>query len=264
MLVCNETIAEDMFWKELPFVYRVHEDPNAEKLQAFNEFIFNFGYHLKGIAEIHPKALQQLTDQIKGTKEERIINTLMLRSLKKARYTSTSMGHFGLAAKYYCHFTSPIRRYPDLMIHRIIKEGIHEKLTEKRVKHLRSIIESIAEQCSIRERAADEAERAVEDLKKAEYMKDRIGEEYDGIISNVTSFGMFVELDNTIEGLVHISNIEDDYYQYDEVHHMLIGERLKKTYRIGDNARIRVLNADIANRTIDFVLIEAKGDNKRK
>jgi len=263
MLVCNETIAEDMFWKELPFVYRVHEDPNAEKLQAFNEFIFNFGYHLKGIAEIHPKALQQLTDQIKGTKEERIINTLMLRSLKKARYTSTSMGHFGLAAKYYCHFTSPIRRYPDLMIHRIIKEGIHGKLTEKRVKHLQSIIESIAEQCSIRERAADEAERAVEDLKKAEYMKDRIGEEYDGIISNVTSFGMFIELENTIEGLVHISNIEDDYYQYDEVHHMLIGERLKKIYRIGDNARIRVLNADISSRTIDFVLVEAKR-NKRE
>ncbi|MHB1393374.1 MAG: ribonuclease R [Clostridia bacterium] len=261
MLVCNETIAEDMYWKELPFVYRVHEDPNPEKLQAFNEFIFNFGYHLKGIAEIHPKALQQLTDQIKGTKEERIINTLMLRSLKKARYTSTSMGHFGLAAKYYCHFTSPIRRYPDLMIHRIIKEGIHGKLTEKRVKHLQSIIESIAEQSSIRERAADEAERAVEDLKKAEYMKDKIGEEYNGIISNVTSFGMFVELDNTIEGLVHMSNMEDDYYQFDEVHHMLIGERKRRTFRIGDNVRIRVQNADIANRTIDFVLVEAVSDN---
>ncbi|KUO77527.1 MAG: ribonuclease R [Clostridia bacterium BRH_c25] len=261
MLVCNETIAEDMYWKELPFVYRVHEDPNAEKLQAFNEFIFNFGYHLKGLAEIHPKALQQLTDQIKGTKEERIINTLMLRSLKKARYTSTSMGHFGLAAKYYCHFTSPIRRYPDLMIHRIIKEDIHGKLTEKRVKHLQSIIEGIAEQSSIRERAADEAERAVEDLKKAEYMKDRIGEEYDGIISNVTSFGMFVELENTIEGLVHMSNMEDDYYQYDEVHHTLIGERKRKTFRIGDNVRIRVLSSDIANRTIDFVLLDSKSDN---
>lgn len=258
MLVCNETIAEDMFWKEIPFVYRVHEDPDAEKLQAFNEFIFNFGYHLKGLAEIHPKTLQQLTDQIKGTKEERIINTLMLRSLKKARYTSTSMGHFGLAAKYYCHFTSPIRRYPDLMIHRIIKEGIHGKLNEKRIKHLQSIIENIAEQCSIRERAADEAERSVEDLKKAEYMKDRIGEEYDGIISNVTSFGMFVELENTIEGLVHMSNMEDDYYQFDEVHHMLIGERQRKTFRIGDNVRIRVLSVDIANKTIDFVLVDSK------
>ncbi len=255
MLVCNETVAEHMYWKEIPFIYRVHEDPDAEKLQAFNEFIFNFGYHLKGIAEIHPKALQQLTDQIKGTKEERIINTLMLRSLKKARYTSESMGHFGLAAKYYCHFTSPIRRYPDLMIHRIIKEDIHGKLTEKRLKHLHSIIESIAEQSSIRERAADEAEREVEDLKKAEYMKDRIGEEYDGIISSVTSFGMFVELENTIEGLVHMSNMEDDYYQFDETHHMLIGERRRRTFRIGDSVRIKVLNADIANRTIDFSLV---------
>lgn len=256
MLVCNETIAEHMYWKEIPFVYRVHEDPDAEKLQAFNEFIFNFGYHLKGIAEIHPKALQQLTDQIKGTKEERIINTLMLRSLKKARYTSTSMGHFGLAARYYCHFTSPIRRYPDLMIHRIIKEDIHGKLTENRLKHLQSIIEPIAEQCSIRERAADEAEREVEDLKKAEYMRDRIGEEFDGIISNVTSFGMFVELENTIEGLVHMSNMEDDYYQFDEVHHMLIGERQRKTFRIGDSVRIRVQSVDIASRTIDFVLAQ--------
>ncbi|MDD3705060.1 MAG: ribonuclease R [Clostridiaceae bacterium] len=255
MLVCNETVAEHMYWKETPFIYRVHEDPDAEKLQAFNEFIFNFGYHLKGIAEIHPKALQQLTDQIKGSKEERIINTLMLRSLKKARYTSESMGHFGLAAKYYCHFTSPIRRYPDLMIHRIIKEDIHGKLNEKRLKHYYSIIEDIAGQSSIRERAADEAERELEDLKKAEYMKDKIGEEYDGIISGVTSFGMFVELENTIEGLVHMSNMEDDYYQFDEMHYMLIGERRRRTFRIGDSVRIKVLNADIANRTIDFSLV---------
>lgn len=258
MLVCNETIAEHMFWKEVPFVYRVHEDPAPEKIEAFNEFIYNFGYHLKGIAELHPKALQQLNDKIKGKKEERIINTLMLRSLKKARYTSESLGHFGLAAKYYCHFTSPIRRYPDLMIHRIIKEDIHGKLNEKRVKELQAVIEGIAGQASIRERAADEAEREVEDLKKAQYMKDRIGEEYDGIISNVTSFGMFVELPNTIEGLVRMSDIEDDYYLFDEVHHMLIGERTRRTFRIGDNVRIKVQNADIATRTIDFVLTEAK------
>lgn len=255
MLVCNETIAEHMYWKDIPFVYRVHEDPNPEKIEAFNEFIHNFGYHLKGIAEIHPKALQQLTDQVKGTREERIINTLMLRSLKKARYTSNSLGHFGLAAKYYCHFTSPIRRYPDLMIHRIIKEDLHGKLNEDRLKALSARIESIAEQSSLRERVADEAERAVEDLKKAEYMKDRIDEEYDGIISNVTSFGMFVELENTIEGLVHISNLEDDYYMYDEAHHILIGERTRKTFRIGDNVRIRVASVDISSKTIDFVLI---------
>lgn len=256
MLVCNETVAEHMYWKEIPFIYRVHEDPDPEKIEAFNEFIYNFGYHLKGIAELHPKALQQLTDKIKGKKEERIINTLMLRSLKKARYTSASLGHFGLAAKYYCHFTSPIRRYPDLMIHRIIKEDLHGKLNEKRLKELQAIIEGIAEQSSIRERAADEAEREVEDLKKTEYMKARIGEEFDGIISNVTSFGMFVELPNTIEGLVRMSDIEDDYYLYDEVHHMLVGERTRRTFRIGDNVRIRVQNADIATRTIDFVLVE--------
>lgn len=255
MLVCNETVAEHMFWKEVPFIFRVHEDPDPEKIEAFNEFIYNFGYHLKGIAEIHPKTLQQLTDKIKGKKEERIINTLMLRSLKKARYTSSCMGHFGLAAKYYCHFTSPIRRYPDLMIHRIIKEDIHGKLNEKRIKELQSIIEGIAEQSSLRERAADEAEREVEDLKKAEYMKDRIGEEYDGIISNITSFGMFVELPNTIEGLVRMSDIEDDYYLYDEVHHILVGERTRRTFRIGDSVRIKVQNSDIATRTIDFVLI---------
>lgn len=256
MLVCNETVAEHMYWKEIPFIYRVHEDPDPEKIEAFNEFIYNFGYHLKGIAELHPKALQQLTDKIKGKKEERIINTLMLRSLKKARYTSASLGHFGLAAKYYCHFTSPIRRYPDLIIHRIIKEDLHGKLNEKRLKELQAIIEGIAEQSSIRERAADEAEREVEDLKKTEYMKARIGEEFDGIISNVTSFGMFVELPNTIEGLVRMSDIEDDYYLYDEVHHMLVGERTRRTFRIGDNVRIRVQNADIATRTIDFVLVE--------
>ncbi|MFZ5354698.1 MAG: ribonuclease R [Bacillota bacterium] len=255
MLVCNETIAEHMYWKEAPFVYRVHEDPDPEKLETFNEFIHNFGYTLKGLAEVHPKALQQLNDQIKGTREERIISTLMLRSLKKARYTSTSLGHFGLAAKYYCHFTSPIRRYPDLIIHRIIKEDLHGKLTEKRIAELNSRLEQMADHSSIRERAADEAEREVEDLKKTEYMLERIDEEYEGIISSVTSFGMFVELDNTIEGLVHISNMEDDYYIFDEKHHMLIGERLKKTYKIGDVVKIRVVRADISTRTIDFILV---------
>ncbi|MDF2522324.1 MAG: RNAse, partial [Clostridia bacterium] len=183
MLVCNETIAEHMFWKEAPFVYRVHEDPSPEKIEAFNEFIYNFGYHLKGIAELHPKTLQQLVEKIKGTREERIISTLMLRSLKKARYTSANLGHFGLAAKYYCHFTSPIRRYPDLMIHRIIKEDLHGKLKGSRLSELHGKIEQIADHCSLRERTAEEAERDVEDLKKAEYMKERIGVEYEGIVS---------------------------------------------------------------------------------
>lgn len=255
MLICNETIAEHMFWKDTPFVYRVHEDPAPEKIEVFNEFIYNFGYHIKGADEIHPKALQQLMEKIKGTREERIISTLMLRSLKKARYTSSNLGHFGLAAKYYCHFTSPIRRYPDLIIHRIIKEDLHGKLNSSRLKELHGKLEELADHCSVRERAAEEAERDVEDLKKAEYMKERIGEEYEGIISNVTSFGMFIELENTVEGLVRISNIDDDYYMYDEKHHTMIGERSKRTFRIGDVLNIRVDKVDIANKNIDFVLI---------
>jgi ribonuclease R len=255
MLVCNETIAEHMFWKEAPFVYRVHEDPAPEKIEAFNEFIYNFGYHLKGSEEIHPKALQQLVEKIKGTREERIISTLMLRSLRKARYTSSNLGHFGLAAKYYCHFTSPIRRYPDLIIHRIIKEDLNGKLVGKRLSELHGKLEQMADHCSIRERVAEEAERDVEDLKKAEFMKDKVGQEFEGIISSVTSFGLFVELENTIEGLIRISSIEDDYYMYDEKHHTMIGERTKRTFRIGDVVKIRVEKADVATRTIDFALI---------
>jgi len=258
MLVCNETIAEDMFWKEMPFVYRVHEDPAPEKIEAFNEFIYNFGYHLKGINEnIHPKALQALTEKIKGTKEERIISTLMLRSLRKARYTSANLGHFGLAAKYYSHFTSPIRRYPDLIIHRIIKEWLHGKLVGKRLSELHGKLEQMADHCSIRERVAEEAERDVEDLKKAEFMKDKVGMEFEGIVSSVTSFGMFVELENTVEGLIRISNIDDDYYTFDEKHYTLIGERSKRTFRIGDTLRIRVDKVDVPNRNIDFVLANA-------
>jgi ribonuclease R len=256
MLVCNETIAEDMFWKEAPFVYRVHEDPAPEKIEAFNEFIYNFGYHLKGITEsVHPKALQQLVEKIKGTREERIISTLMLRSLRKARYTSSNLGHFGLAAKYYCHFTSPIRRYPDLIIHRIIKEGLHGKLVGKRLAELHGKLEQMADHCSIRERVAEEAERDVEDLKKAEFMKDKVGMEFEGIISSVTSFGMFVELENTVEGLIRISNIDDDYYTFDEKHYTMIGERSKRTFRIGDVLKIRVDKVDVPNRNIDFMLV---------
>lgn len=256
MIVCNETVAEHMYWKELPFVYRVHEDPDPEKIMTLNELVHNFGYSIKGADEIHPKALQQLLEKITGKREERLISTLTLRSLQKARYDGASLGHFGLASKYYCHFTSPIRRYPDLMIHRIIKEDIHGKLNEKRIKELNEIIPKIAEQSSIRERAAEEAEREVEDLKKAEYMAERIGEEYEGIISSVTSFGFFVELENTVEGLVHVSHMEDDFYIFDEVNHALIGERKRKLYRIGDTVRVRVLSVDVANRSIDFVLAD--------
>ena len=255
MLVCNETIAEHFYWQNIPFIYRVHEDPDLEKLEEFNEFIYNFGYRLKGInIEIHPKALQDLLKKVKGSKEERLINTLMLRSLKKARYAGESLGHFGLAAKHYCHFTAPIRRYPDLEIHRIIKETINKKLDAKRISCLKAVVHDIAEQSSTRERIAEEAERETEDLKKVEYMADRIGEEYDGIISGITSFGIFVELDNTIEGLIPLSYLFDDYYIYDSKKHILIGEVRKKIYRIGDAVKVKVNKVDIAQREIDFVL----------
>ncbi|MCC5909631.1 MAG: ribonuclease R [Clostridiaceae bacterium] len=257
MLVCNETVAENYYWMSAPFVYRVHEEPSLEKLETFNKFIHNFGYSLKGItSETHPKVLQELLDKIKGKKEETVINTLMLRSLKKARYAGENLGHFGLAAKYYCHFTSPIRRYPDLAIHRIMKEYLQKQMNPKRQEQLKASVSYIADQSSTRERLADEAERETDDLKKAEYMAERIGEVYEGIISSVTSFGMFVELDNTIEGMVRLSSLVDDYYIYDSENHILLGERTKKVFRIGDVVKIQVARVDIRQKEIDFNLVE--------
>ncbi|QXM05694.1 ribonuclease R [Crassaminicella indica] len=257
MLICNETVAEHFYWADLPFVYRIHEDPDMEKIESFNKFIHNFGYHLKGVTnDIHPRALQDLLKKVEGRKEERIINTIMLRSLKKARYSPENSGHFGLAAQNYCHFTSPIRRYPDLQIHRIIKESLSGNLTGKRIKKLKGIVEKAAEQSSEKERIAVEAERETEDLKKTEYMSHHIGEEFEGIISSVVSFGMFVELENTIEGLVRISSLVDDYYIYDEENYCFTGERTKKTYRIGDEVRVKVIRADISQKEIDFMLIQ--------
>lgn len=256
MLICNETVAEHFHWANLPFVYRIHEDPDIEKIETFNKFIHNFGYHLKGVSnEIHPHALQDLLKKVEGKKEERIINTLMLRSLKKAKYAPQNAGHFGLAAENYCHFTSPIRRYPDLQIHRIIKETLGGKLTGKRIEKLKKIVEYASEQSSDRERLAVEAERETEDLKKTEYMTHHMGEEFEGIISSVVSFGIFVELENTIEGLIRISSLVDDYYIYDEENHLFRGERTKKTYRIGDEVKIKVIKADVAQKQIDFALI---------
>jgi len=256
MLVCNETIAEHMFWMNVPFVYRVHEEPDPEKIESFNTLIYNLGYHLKGSTKIHPKALQQLLEKIKGKKEERIISTVMLRSLMKAKYSHENLGHFGLAAKYYCHFTSPIRRYPDLVIHRIIKESINGGINETREAFLKRFVQEAAKQSSEMEINAQEAEREIENFKKAEYMSDKIGEIFEGVISGVTSFGMFVELENTIEGLVRISSMEDDYYIYDDKHYSLIGENKKKIYKIGDEVKVRVMRADTATRQIDFALVE--------
>lgn len=256
MLISNETVAEYMYWADIPFLYRIHEDPDMEKINEFNKFIHNFGYHLKGTQEIHPKELQELIKKIENTREENIINTLMLRSLRKAKYSSEPEGHFGLAAKYYSHFTAPIRRYPDLQIHRIIKEFINNKINEKRIGKLNSILPKVAEQSSTTERIADEASRETDDLKKVEYMSSRIGEEYEGIISGVMPFGIFVELDNTIEGLVHISSLIDDYYEYDQPNYRFIGRRTNKIYRIGDKVNIKVVGTNIANRQIDFNIIQ--------
>ena len=256
MLVCNETIAEHMYWTNLPFVYRIHEEPDEEKLEKFKEFIYNLGYVVRWGQETHPRALQDILDKVKGKKEETVVSTLLLRSMMQAKYSPECVGHFGLAAKYYCHFTSPIRRYPDLQIHRIIKEQINGKIDEKRSARLSNIVEIASKQSSEMERLAQEAEREVDDLKKAEYMQERIGEEFSGIISSVTSFGLFAELPNTIEGLIHITALDDDYYIYDEAHLCLIGERTKKIYRLGDEVKVRCTRVDIDNREIYFDLVE--------
>lgn len=256
MLVCNETIAEHMYWTNLPFVYRIHEEPDEEKLEKFKEFVYNLGYVVRWGQETHPRALQDILDKVQGKKEETVVSTLLLRSMMQAKYSPECVGHFGLAAKYYCHFTSPIRRYPDLQIHRIIKEQLNGKIDEKRAAKLSGIVEVASKQSSEMERLAQEAEREVDDLKKAEYMQERIGEEFSAIISSVTSFGLFAELPNTIEGLIHITALDDDYYVYDEAHLCLIGERTKKIYRLGDEVKVRCTRVDIDNREVYFDLIE--------
>lgn len=256
MLVCNETVAEHMLWSHLPFVYRIHEDPDEEKLEKFREFIYNLGYIVKWNGEVKPRNLQEILEKVKGKKEETVVSTLLLRSMMRAKYSPECVGHFGLAAKYYCHFTSPIRRYPDLQIHRIIKEFINGKIDDDRSKKLTALVDYAARQSSERENIATEAEREVDDLKKAEYMLDRIGEEFEGIVSSVTSFGMFVELPNTIEGLIHITALDDDYYIYDENHLCLMGERTKKIYRLGDFVKVRCSKVDIPNREIYFDMVE--------
>ena len=253
MLVCNETIAEDYFWQEKPFVYRSHEDPDPEKILALTEFINNFGYHIKGnAAKIHPKDMQKVIEEIEGKPEESIINHLLLRSMKQARYTAECNGHFGLAARYYCHFTSPIRRYPDLQIHRIIKANLHHELKGKKEAKLGERMPEVAKQCSLRERRAEEAERETIKLKKVEFMEQFIGKMFEGAITGTTSWGCYVELPNTVEGLVHVNEMADDYYIYDEPGHRFIGERTKQIYRLGDKVFVQVLKTDSMTRTIDF------------
>lgn len=257
MLIANETIAEDYFWQEIPFVYRSHENPDSEKIQQLGIFINNFGYSIKiNRDEIHPKELQKLLLKIDNTPEEALISRLTLRSMKRAKYTASSDGHFGLATKYYCHFTSPIRRYPDLQIHRIIKENLRGGLSEKRYNHYSKILPDIAWQASLTERRADDAEREVEKLKKVEYMSDHIGEIFEGVISGITNWGLYVELPNTVEGMVRVSEMQDDYYVYDEEHYTMIGENTRKTYKLGEKVLVEVLAADKLLRTIDFAFVD--------
>lgn len=263
MIVCNETVAEYFFWLDSPFVYRIHEDPDKEKLINFSNFARILGYRLKGSGDIHPSALQKLLEEVKGKKEERLVSTMMLRSLQKAKYSERNVGHFGLASKYYCHFTSPIRRYPDLIIHRIMKEVIKGKMDDDRKRYYTEKLPDIAKQCSERERLAEDAEQAVEDLKKVEYMQQYLGDVFEGIITGITNFSMFIELGNTVEGIVKLSSMEDDYYILDDMGYFLIGERTGKQYRIGDIVEVRVVRTDKIARQVEFV-IERKPQSKRK
>ncbi len=262
MLAANETVAEHFFWMEVPFLYRVHEPPAIEKMVLLNEFVHNFGYHLKAAGNIHPRALQDLLTHVRGRAEEVVVSHVMLRSLKQARYAAESLGHFGLAAEYYSHFTSPIRRYPDLMIHRVIREVIAQgALSEERYAYLQAIMPEVAAESSERERTAVDAERETDLVKKIEFMLDKVGEEFDGMISGVTGFGLFVQLDNSVEGLIHVSYLDDDYYHYHEKLHALIGERMKRVYRIGDRLRVRILSASKESLSIDFALVaKLQGD----
>lgn len=253
MLAANETVAADFYWREVPFVYRTHEQPDSEKIHKLSTFIHNFGYSLHiGSDEVHPKELQKLLEKIDGTTEEPLISRLTLRSMKQARYTVENTGHFGLAADCYCHFTSPIRRYPDLQIHRIIKDSLRGRLGPKRMEHYTKILPDVAKHSSEMERRADEAERETVKLKKVQYMESHIGETYDGVISGVAEYGFFVELDNTVEGLVRVVDLTDDYYQYYEDTYELVGEATNRRYKLGQHVRVKVEHCDRILRTIDF------------
>lgn len=257
MLLANETVAEDYFWQELPFVYRTHESPDPDRIRKLGILVSNFGYCLKANPEnIHPKEFQKLLERISDSPEEAMISRLTLRSMKQAKYSTICYGHFGLATHYYCHFTSPIRRYPDLQIHRIIKENLHGKLSDKRITHYEKILPEVSESCSKLERRADEVEREVEKMKKVQYMSHRIGECYEGVISGVNAWGMYVELPNTVEGLVHVTNMVDDYYYYDEEKYAMIGKDTGKEYTLGEKVWVMVKAADRISKTIDFILVQ--------
>lgn len=253
MLAANETVAEEFFWLEAPFVYRNHEEPDKEKLESLRVFIKNFGYKLHIGNEFHGKELQKLLASLEGTPWEALISRVTLRSMKQARYSTECLGHFGLASKHYCHFTSPIRRYPDLQIHRIIKEHIHNNLHSGRIEHYNEILPEVTAKCSMTERRAEEAERETDKMKKVEYMKRFMGEVFEGVISSITNWGIYVELPNTVEGLIRFSDIEDEYFTVDKTGYSATGKRSGKTYMLGQKIKVVVFNCDKVMRTIDFV-----------
>lgn len=258
MLAANETVAEDFFWQEIPFEYRTHEKPDAEKINALSFFIGNFGLILKANQkdDIHPKELQKLLNTIEGEPYEALVSKMTLRSMKQARYSTECSGHFGLSCKYYCHFTSPIRRYPDLQIHRIIKETIQGRFDDKRLGHYKTILPNVADDNSMKERRAEEAEREVIKLKQVEFMSDFIGKSFNGVISGVTSNNIFVELENTVEGAVNVAYLRDDFYYYHEDMYAMIGEKTKKKYQLGDKVKVKVVKCDKITKTIDFSIID--------
>ena len=254
MLAANETVAEDYYWQQAPFLYRSHEKPDGEKIKRFGILINNFGYSIRlQNGELHPKEMQKLLAKVAGSPEEALLARLALRSMKQAKYTTDCMGHFGLAANYYTHFTSPIRRYPDLQIHRIIKENLHGELTKKRVAHYEKILPEVAVWTSSRERLADEAERETDKAKKVQFMEHHIGEEFTGVISGISNYGFYVELPNTVEGMVRLANLDGDYYVFDEEHYELVGERTRKKYKLGQTVKIQVVSVDRYLKTIDFL-----------
>lgn len=262
MLLANETVAEQYFWQEIPFVYRTHDVPDEEKIQKLCTFINNFGHSMHvANKEVRPKEIQKLLAKVDGTPEGDFISRLALRSMKQAKYTPENTGHFGLAAQYYCHFTSPIRRYPDLQIHRIIKETLRGRMNENRMEHYESILPEVTKHASQMERRAEEAERETIRLKKAEYMEQHIGEVFAGVISSITKWGMYVELENTVEGLIHVTNMHDDHYDYYEDRFEMIGEHTRRSYKLGQKVYVRVLDTDRLQRTIDFELVN-KGDEE--
>ena len=259
MLLANETVAQHFYWMEVPFLYRTHETPDTEKIEKLATFIHNFGYHIKiktSDHEVHPKEIQKLLASIEGTEEEALIARLALRSMKQAKYSVECTGHFGLACACYCHFTSPIRRYPDLQIHRIIKEQLRGRLMEKRIDHYKEILPEVARQTSRLERRADEAERETDKLKKAQYMKHHIGETLEGIISGITAWGIYVELPNTVEGMIHVARLTGDYYYYKEETFEMVGRDTGRCFKLGQRLKVFVDSVDMVSKSVDFLLAE--------